>query len=52
MQSDCSADAALLCFFCARNRSGLILNHIPTIADMRTLDFLAPAIAEAQQLVR
>ncbi|MGB8561567.1 MAG: hypothetical protein WCD62_24440 [Pseudolabrys sp.] len=31
----------------------LILNHIPTIADMRAaLDFLAPAIAQAQQLVR
>jgi hypothetical protein len=30
-----------------------MLNHIPTIADMRAaLDFLAPAIAQAQQLVR
>jgi hypothetical protein len=28
-----------------------MLNHIPTIADMRALDFLAPAIAQAQQLV-
>lgn len=41
-----------VCGSAPRTRSGLMLNHIPTIADMRTLDFLAPAIAQAQQLVR
>ena len=41
-----------VCGSAPRTRSGLMLNHIPTIADMRALDFLAPTIAQAQQLVR
>jgi hypothetical protein len=47
-----SGRCAALLFLPPAPEAVLILNHIPTIADMRTLDFLAPAIAQAQQLVR